>query len=95
MKSSLRISITSPCPESTIKKLGIKQWQIWSCDPSTFPWVYSDQETCLILEGEVTVTPEGGDPVSFRAGDLVVFPKGMSCTWKVHKAVCKHYRFGN
>ena len=27
--------------------------------------------------------------------DLVVFPEGMSCTWEVHKAVKKHYRFGN
>ena len=45
------------------------------------------------MEGDVTVTPDGGKPVRFGVGDLVVFPQGMSCTWEVHKAVRKHYRF--
>ncbi|HGY5536980.1 MAG TPA: cupin domain-containing protein [Prochlorococcus sp.] len=88
------ISVTSPCPESTINELGIKDWPIWTCEPSTFPWTYAEQETCLLLEGEVTVTPEQGEPVKFGAGDLVIFPSGMSCTWKIDKAVRKHYRFG-
>ena len=48
-----------------------------------------------MLEGEVTVTQEGGKPVDLRAGDLVTFPAGMNCRWEVHKAVRKHYRFGD
>jgi uncharacterized protein len=32
--------------------------------------------------------------VEFGAGDLVTFPKGMSCVWKIASAVRKHYRFG-
>ena len=48
----------------------------------------------MLLEGEVTVTPEGGEAVKFGAGDLVVFPAGMHCRWDVHKAVRKHYQFG-
>ena len=91
----MAISVTSPCPESTIIELGIKEWPIWTCEPSTFPWTYSDKETCLILEGDITVTPDEGEPVRFGAGALVVFPQGMSCKWEVHKAVRKHYRFGN
>ena len=63
--------------------------------PSSFDWTYDDKETCLLLEGEVTVTPDGGEPVKFGAGDLVVFPSGMDCRWDVHKAVRKHYRFGD
>ena len=43
----------------------------------------------------MTVTPEGGTPVQFGAGDLVVFPAGMDCRWDVKKAVRKHYRFGD
>ena len=27
-------------------------------------------------------------------GDRVVFPQGLDCTWKVKKAVRKHYQFG-
>ncbi len=88
------ISVTSPCPESTILALGLRDWPIWGCDISTFPWTYDQRETCLLLDGDVTVTPDGGEPVRFGAGDLVVFPKGMSCTWDVHQPVRKHYQFG-
>jgi len=89
------ISVKSPCPKSTINELGIKEWPIWTCDPSSFPWTYSEKETCLILEGDVTVTPDEGKPIKLGGGDLVVFPQGMTCKWEVHKAVKKHYRFGN
>ena len=91
----MSILVTSPCPESAIKELGIKSWPIWSSDVSSFDWSYKDKETCLLLEGVVTVTPEGGKPIKFRAGDLVTFPEGMKCRWEVHKAVRKHYRFGD
>ena len=91
----MSILVTSPCTETTIQELGIKNWPIWTCDVSSFDWTYEDQETCLLLEGEVTVTPEGGTPVQFGAGDLVVFPAGMDCKLDVHKAVPKHYRFGD
>lgn len=91
---AVTISITSPCPKSTIEELGIRQWPIWTCESSTFPWTYDEQETCLLLHGEVSVTPDAGEAVHFAAGDLVVFPAGMSCTWEVHQAVRKHYRFG-
>lgn len=67
----------------------------WGCGPSKFPWTYSDKETCYLLEGKVKVTPAGSDEsVEIGAGDLVVFPKGMSCTWDVSVAVDKHYNFG-
>ena len=40
------------------------------------------------------VIPEGGEPLKIGKGDLVTFPKGMQCTWKVIMPVKKHYRFG-
>lgn len=42
----------------------------------------------------MVVTPDGGERVEMGAGDLVTFPKGMSCTWEIHKPVEKHYDFG-
>ena len=48
-----------------------------------------------MIEGEVTVTPEGGQPINFGAGDLVTFQAGMNCRWEIHKVVRKHYRFGD
>ena len=65
---------------------------VWGCEVSEFKWHYDSEETCLLFEGEVTVTHEGGS-ASFGAGDLVVFPKGLDCVWKVTKPVKKHYIF--
>jgi len=73
-----------------------KAWPIWSCQPSTFDWQYTQTETCLIIEGEVTVTdPEQKESVSFGPGDFVVFPNGLECIWKVKKAVRKYYSFSD
>ena len=52
----MKILVTSHCPESTVEELGIKNWPIWTCDVSSFDWAYEVKETCLLLEGEVTVT---------------------------------------
>ena len=51
-------------------------------------------ETCLVLEGEFTVTPEDDrEPVTVGPGDLCVFPDGMRCTWDVRAPVKKHFQF--
>jgi len=80
--------------EERLNALGIKSCPTWSKEPSNFPWSYSEQEIAYILEGEVTVTPDGGEPVNFGKGDLVTFKEGLSCTWHVKKALKKHYHFG-
>ena len=69
------ISVTSPCPVSTIEELGIKNCSMWAFEVSCFDWTYDDKESCFLLEGEVTVTPVGGEPVKFCEGDLVIFPE--------------------
>lgn len=76
-----------------LRSLGVENWPIWSCEISEFPWSYDSRETCYLLDGEVVVTPDGGSPVTVRAGDLAIFPAGLSCRWNVLKAVRKHYRF--
>jgi uncharacterized cupin superfamily protein len=82
-----------PTPEQ-LEQLKVKQWPIWTKEISEFPWTYDDPETCYFLEGEVTVKPDGEDEVTVGKGDLVTFPSGMSCTWKITTPVKKHYRFG-
>lgn len=77
-----------------LASLGVSGWDIWTKEISTFPWTYDERETCYLLEGEVVVTPDGGEPVRFGKGDLVTFPAGMSCTWDIRQPVRKHYRFG-
>lgn len=74
-----------------LEALGVFKWPIWTKEVSEFPWTYDTEETCYFLEGEVTVTPEGGEPVTVGKGDLVTFPKGMQCRWKITQPVRKHY----
>lgn len=83
----------NPSPER-LQSLGVSSWPTWSKEVSTFPWTYGEQEVAYVLEGEVTVTPDGGTPVSFGKGDLVTFPAGLSCVWEVKQPLRKHYRFG-
>jgi uncharacterized cupin superfamily protein len=90
----MKIDIESKPTEDRLKKLGVFEWPIWTKEVSRFPWHYDEPETCYFLEGEVTVTPEGGQPVEVKKGDFVIFPRGMSCTWDIKKPVRKHYRFG-
>lgn len=80
--------------QETLDKLGVTTWPTWGCGVSKFPWTYDNKETCYILKGDVTVTPDGGgDPVQVQAGDLATFPEGMSCTWDVKADILKHYDF--
>jgi len=88
----MKIIVRKPTP-AELEELGVSSWPVWSCQPSEFDWSYDDKETCFILEGRVRVSTPDGE-VEFGAGDFVVFPRGLSCTWSVLEKVRKHYRFG-
>lgn len=77
-----------------LQQQGVFNWPIWTKAASEFPWTYEEQETCYFLEGDVIVTPAGGEPVRMGKGDLVTFPAEMSCTWQILQDVKKHYQFG-
>lgn len=89
----MKIQIERNPNESRLQELGVRNWPIWTKEVSEFPWEYDTDEVCYILEGEVIVTPAGGEPVHIQAGDLVRFPRGMKCTWKIIKNLRKHYYF--
>jgi uncharacterized cupin superfamily protein len=76
-----------------LDKLGVFSWPIWTKEVSEFPWSYDVPETCYFLEGEVAVMMDGEKPVEIGKGDVVTFPAGLSCTWKIKKDVKKHYQF--
>ncbi len=80
--------------QADLETMGVFSWPIWQKETSEFPWHYDETETCYFLEGDVTVTPDGAEPVSMGKGDLVKFPAGMSCTWRIDSPVSKHYLFG-
>lgn len=87
------VKVKKPTKEE-LKKMGVLNWPIWEKEISKFDWHYDDKETCYILEGDVTVATKSGKSVNFSKGDLVVFSKGLDCTWNIKKGVRKHYNFG-
>ena len=89
----MSIQIEHNPTEERLASLGVRTWPVWTCGVSEFPWSYDSRETRYLLEGDVTVTPDRGEPVSFGAGDLVIFPAGLSCRWQVRRPVRKHYSF--
>ena len=92
--SMSKIQINHQPTQSELDAMGVFAWPIWQKEASEFPWHYDEPETCYFLEGQVTVTPENGEPLSMGKGDLVTFPAGMSCRWQIATAVSKHYSFG-
>ena len=89
-----KIKVERNLDKKRLQNDDIFNWPIWTKEISEFPWTYSSDETCYFLEGDVVVTPDGGDPVEMQKGDLVTFPEGMSCTWKIRQDVKKHYKLG-
>lgn len=87
------IKIENNPSQQRLDELGVANWGIWEKEASTFPWTYDATETCYFLQGDVVVTPDGGEPVSMGKGDLVTFPRGMSCSWEIRQGVKKYYLF--
>jgi len=78
--------------KNEIENMGINSWPIWQKEISRFPWTYSGNEECLIIEGEFTVETEEGN-FKIIAGDFVTFPDGLKCVWDIKKPVKKYYNF--
>jgi uncharacterized protein len=80
------------CEETILESRGVFTWPIWECEPSAFNWHYDQEESCYILEGEITVKT-ATEEVRLGPGDYVTFPRGLACHWKVSRPVRKHYSF--
>ena len=88
-----KIKIKKATPEK-LKELGAENWSPWNCDPSEFDWEYPFEETAYVKKGKVIVTTEDGEKVEIKAGDIVTFPKGLKCKWKVIERIEKVYTGG-
>jgi uncharacterized cupin superfamily protein len=62
----------------------------WYCTPGTF-YLHHPDETVVILEGRVTVTPDGGTAVDLGPGDVGFFTNGARVLWTVHQAIRKGF----
>ena len=86
------IKVKKPTQDE-LKQMNVFSWPIWEKEVSCFDWHYDTIEVCYLLEGEVVVKTKDGKQVEFGVGDLVTFPKGLSCSWDIKQPVRKHYNF--
>jgi hypothetical protein len=87
----MRIKVEKPSAATVAE---MQRCPTWVKEVSTFDWEYDASETCYVLDGEAVVTTTEGEAVTFGAGDLVTFERGLKCTWDVRRPIRKHYRFG-
>jgi len=88
-----QITIEHNPSQERLQELNVAGWPIWEKEVSTFPIDFDETETAYVLEGEIIVTPVGGEPVRIVSGDLVVFAAGLDSHWEVVKPLRKHYSY--
>lgn len=64
---------------------------IWDCQAGAWTVNYSEEEYCLILEGESIIVDANGEEKVVRAGDQFIIPAGFSGVWKVPSYCKKTY----
>lgn len=87
-----KITVEKASP-GRLEELGVSGWSTWECGVETFDWEYSSDETAYVQSGQVQVTTEHGQEVEFGEGDIVHFPRGLKCTWRVIKPIRKVFTF--
>lgn len=65
---------------------------VWEATPGETRSIKGETfEFCHILSGVVEITPDGGAPVVYRAGDSFVMKPGFTGVWKTLETVRKIY----
>jgi uncharacterized cupin superfamily protein len=86
--------ILSGRPEARNKLLakshdGTSHIMVWECTAGRFNWHYQEDETVVVISGEVFITTKDGEERRLSQGDMAFFPAGSSCTWRVVDRVKK------
>lgn len=65
---------------------------VWEATPGQTRSIKGETfEFCHILAGVVEITPDGGEPVTYKAGDSFVMKPGFVGVWKTIETVRKIY----
>ena len=64
---------------------------VWESTPGKWTINYTEDEFCIILEGNVVLADESGKSETFKAGDAFVIPAGFKGTWETVAKVRKYY----
>jgi uncharacterized cupin superfamily protein len=65
---------------------------VWEATPGETRSIKGETfEFCHILTGVIEITPDGGEAVTYRAGDSFVMKPGFTGVWKTIETVRKIY----
>lgn len=65
---------------------------IWETTPGRWRSVYENKwEFCTIVQGALTITEDGCEPVTYREGDSFVIRDGFRGIWSAEVPTRKHY----
>jgi uncharacterized cupin superfamily protein len=64
---------------------------IWEAQPGSYHATYAEYEFVHMLEGRITITPNGGTPVTVQGGDAFAVEADFKGTWKIEAPVRKHF----
>ncbi|NQY10664.1 MAG: DUF861 domain-containing protein [Flavobacteriales bacterium] len=64
---------------------------IWECTPGTWPRTIMFAEISTFLKGHAIFTPEIGEPIEIKAGDVVYFDRNSKGVWEIIETVRKAY----
>jgi len=62
---------------------------VWECTAGLFTCHYRQDETVVIVDGEVFITDDTGVERRLGPGELGFFPAGSSCKWRIPEKVRK------
>lgn len=68
---------------------------VWQCPPVKLSLEHPFDETFVVLEGSMTITPERGEPRRLESGDAIVIPLGSTNVWDIHETVTKVFSVHN
>ena len=63
----------------------------WEATPGTYRASYAAWEFVHLIEGRITITPDGGPAKEVSPGEAFIIEKGFEGTWKIHEKVLKHF----
>jgi uncharacterized cupin superfamily protein len=64
---------------------------VWESTPGTWRVIYDEWEYFRLTDGVSVITPDGGAPVTLRAGDAWIIRPGFVGTWQVVETTCKDF----
>lgn len=63
----------------------------WECSPGRFRRQVAEAEYSYVISGEGSFTPDDGETIEFRAGDVLYFTANTQGTWEIRQTLRKTY----